>query len=73
MPEHISQWNILERKIFSMTIRRIGTILESLWYITDYRSLAEYEARDETRFLTFVNMVLNDAMYLLDCVVEDLE
>lgn len=52
---------------------RIGTILESLWYIPDYRRSVQNEARDESRFLRFVNMVLNDAIHLLDSVLEDLE
>lgn len=52
---------------------RIGSILESLWFITDYRKSVRSEARDEGRFLRFVNMVLNDANHLLDSVLDDLE
>ncbi|CAN8074443.1 unnamed protein product [Agarophyton chilense] len=51
----------------------IGSILESLWYIPDYRKSVRKEARDETRFLRFVNMVLNDANHLLDSALDDLE
>eukprot|EP00178_Gracilaria_changii_P016427 TRINITY_DN46_c0_g1_i1.p1 TRINITY_DN46_c0_g1~~TRINITY_DN46_c0_g1_i1.p1 ORF type:complete len:1147 (-),score=163.54 TRINITY_DN46_c0_g1_i1:10691-14131(-) len=51
----------------------IGSILESLWYIPDYRKSVQKEARDETRFLRFVNMVLNDANHLLDSALNDLE
>lgn len=52
---------------------RIGTILESLWYLPDYRKSVQNEAKDESRFLRFVNMVLNDANHLLDSVLDDLE
>lgn len=52
---------------------RIGSIIESLWYISDYRKSVRNEARDEARFLRFVNMVLNDANHLLDSVLDDLE
>lgn len=51
----------------------IGSILESLWYMPDYRKSVRNEARDETRFLRFVNMVLNDANHLLDSTLDDLE
>lgn len=52
---------------------RIGSILESLWHMSDYRRAVRAEARDETRFLRFVNMVLNDANHLLDNALDDLE
>eukprot|EP00177_Eucheuma_denticulatum_P008227 GFKZ01014968.1.p1 GENE.GFKZ01014968.1~~GFKZ01014968.1.p1 ORF type:complete len:1137 (-),score=220.11 GFKZ01014968.1:190-3600(-) len=52
---------------------RIGSIMESLWYMADYRKSVQNEARDEARFLRFVNMVLNDANHLLDSVLDDLE
>lgn len=52
---------------------RIGAILESLWYMPDYRKSVRSEARDESRFLRFVNMVLNDAIHLMDSVLDDLE
>lgn len=52
---------------------RIGSILESLWSIPDYRKSVRDEARDESRFLRFVNMVLNDAIHLMDSVLDDLE
>ncbi|KAI0564844.1 Ubiquitin elongating factor [Gracilaria domingensis] len=51
----------------------IGSILESLWYIPDYRKSVQKEARDEGRFLRFVNMVLNDANHLLDSALDNLE
>ncbi|PXF42272.1 putative ubiquitin conjugation factor E4 [Gracilariopsis chorda] len=51
----------------------IGSILESLWYMPDYRKSVQNEARDETRFLRFVNMVLNDGNHLLDSTLDDLE
>lgn len=52
---------------------RIGSIVESLWYMADYRKSVRVEAQDEGRFLRFVNMVLNDANHLLDSVLDDLE
>lgn len=52
---------------------RIGSILESLWYMADYRKSVRNEAKDEGRFLRFVNMVLNDANHLLDSALDDLE
>lgn len=52
---------------------RIGSIIESLWYMADYRKSVRNEARDEERFLRFVNMVLNDANHLLDSALDDLE
>lgn len=56
------------------TIRyRIGSIIESLWYIEDSRQSVRAEARDETRFLRFLNIVLNDANHLLDSVLDYLE
>lgn len=52
---------------------RIGSIIESLWYMADYRKSVQNEARDEARFLRFINMMLNDANHLLDSVLDDLE
>lgn len=52
---------------------RIGTILESLWYMNGYVDSVRREAQDESRFMRFVNMVLNDANHLLDSVLDDLE
>lgn len=52
---------------------RIGSIIESLWHMGDYRKSVRSEARDEDRFLRFVNMLLNDANHLLDSVLDDLE
>lgn len=52
---------------------RIGSILESVWHMTDYRKSVHNEARDEGRFLRFINMVLNDANHLLDSALDDLE
>lgn len=52
---------------------RIGSILESVWSNPDYRKSVRNEARDESRFLRFVNMLLNDANHLLDSVLDDLE
>lgn len=52
---------------------RIGSILESLWYMNDYVASVRKEAQDETRFMRFVNMVLNDAIHLLDSVLDELE
>ncbi len=52
---------------------RIGSIVESLWSMPDYRSSVRREASDENRFLKFVNMLLNDANHLLDSVLDDLE
>lgn len=52
---------------------QIGSILDSLWCLPDYRKSVRDEARDESRFLRFVNMVLNDAIHLMDSVLDDLE
>lgn len=52
---------------------RIGSIVESLWSLPDYRASVRREASDEGRFLKFVNMLLNDANHLLDSVLDDLE
>lgn len=52
---------------------RIGSIIESLWHMPDYRRSVQQEAGDEVRFLRFVNMLLNDANHLLDSVLNDLE
>lgn len=52
---------------------RIGSIVESLWYLPDYRASVRREASDEGRFLKFVNMLLNDANHLMDSVLNDLE
>lgn len=52
---------------------QIGSILESLWSIPDYRKSVRDGARDESRFLHFVNMVLNDAIHLMDSVLAELE
>lgn len=52
---------------------RIGSILESLWYMPDYRKSVRKEASDQDRFLRFINMVLNDANHLLDSALDNLE
>lgn len=52
---------------------RIGSIIESLWYMPGYRKSVQDEARDENRFLRFVNMLLNDANHLVDSVLDNLE
>ena len=39
----------------------------------DYRKSVRAEARDETRFLRFVIIVLNDVNHLPDSVLDDLE
>ncbi len=52
---------------------RIGSIVESLWWMPDYRRSVQREAKDEGRFLKFINMLLNDANHLMDSILNDLE
>lgn len=51
----------------------IGYIIESMWRFPQYRQSMRSDVEDETRFVRFINMVLNDANFLLDETLNDLE
>jgi ubiquitin conjugation factor E4 B len=52
---------------------QVGTILEAAWDLQPYRQAIRVDAADETRFMRFVNMLLNDANHLLDETLNNLE
>eukprot|EP00173_Palmaria_palmata_P004233 Plantae.Rhodophyta-Palmaria_palmata.ctg5327.p1 GENE.Plantae.Rhodophyta-Palmaria_palmata.ctg5327~~Plantae.Rhodophyta-Palmaria_palmata.ctg5327.p1 ORF type:complete len:566 (+),score=127.31 Plantae.Rhodophyta-Palmaria_palmata.ctg5327:193-1698(+) len=52
---------------------QIGSILEAAWDMPTYRQSIRLDAADETRFMQFVNMLLNDANHLLDETLDNLE
>lgn len=52
---------------------QIGQILEAAWFMPAYRQSIRIDAADETRFMRFVNMLLNDANHLLDETLDNLE
>lgn len=52
---------------------QIGSILEVAWNMPVYRHSIRLDAADETRFMQFVNMLLNDANHLLDETLDNLE
>lgn len=50
----------------------ITCIFYYMWHISSYRNAIRYEAENESVFVKFVNMLLNDATYLLDEALGDL-
>jgi len=47
-------------------------IVECMWHLPDYRSSVRNEALSARRFTQFVNMLLNDANFLLDEIISSL-
>ncbi|GJD11072.1 Probable ubiquitin conjugation factor E4 [Galdieria sulphuraria] len=50
----------------------ITCIFYYMWHLSTYRTSIRYEAENESVFVKFVNMLLNDATYLLDEALGDL-
>eukprot|EP00871_Galdieria_phlegrea_P000638 jgi/Galph1/1575/GphlegSOOS_G266.1 len=50
----------------------ITCIFDFMWHISNYRSCIRSEAENEAVFVKFVNMLLNDATFLLDEALSDL-
>ncbi|GJQ12331.1 hypothetical protein GpartN1_g4122.t1 [Galdieria partita] len=50
----------------------ITCIFYYMWRLSTYRTAIRYEAENESVFVKFVNMLLNDATYLLDEALGDL-
>ncbi|GAB0497141.1 hypothetical protein MMPV_008464 [Pyropia vietnamensis] len=47
-------------------------VVECMWHLPDYRASVRTEALSARRFIQFVNMLLNDANFLLGEIISDL-
>lgn len=47
-------------------------VVECMWHLPDYRASVRAEALSARRFIQFVNMLLNDANFLLGEIISDL-